>query len=89
MDILCILTIILSTLVIFYSIREFRQTEKEKHSKIKSIFSLVQGICYLVIVGLVLLKIISGKYIILMLFIFTTLDLLISYKIKSEKNFKK
>lgn len=84
--ILSVLLIVIGILFVILSIKEYDKTHGGKNNKIKLFIDLVTGCSYIITGLLVVLKIISGRYLILLAFLFSTLNNLINYKVKTQIN---
>jgi len=83
--ILSVLLIVVGILFVILSIQEYDKTHEGKHNKIILFIDLVSGCLYIITGLLVVLKIISGRYLILLAFLFSTLNRLINHKVKTQK----
>lgn len=80
--ILSVLLIVVGILFVILSIQEYDKKHGGKHNKIILFIDLVSGCLYIITGLLVVLKIISGRHLILLAFLFSTLNRLIYYKVK-------
>lgn len=81
---LSIALIILGVSSVIVTICEYDKTYIGKYNKIKLLIDLVTGLSYTIMGLLVVLKVISGRYLAFLVILVTILDKLINYKIKTK-----
>lgn len=84
--ILSIFLIVLGIAIIYFTIKEYNTIKINKYNKIKLFIDLITGFSYALIGLLLIFNIISGRYIIFVVVLFTILSWWINYKIKIELN---
>jgi hypothetical protein len=84
--ILSVLLIVLGISSVIVTIEGYDKTYIEKYNKIKLFIDLVTGFSYAIMGLLVILKVISGRYLVFLVILFTILNSLINYKIKTQVN---
>ncbi|MPM78944.1 hypothetical protein SDC9_125959 [bioreactor metagenome] len=70
--------------LIFFTIKEYDRTKSNKYNRIENHIYLGFGLFYVIIGSLIVLKIISGKYIIFAVILFTILEIFIKQKLNQR-----
>lgn len=78
--------VILGISSVIVAIVEYDKTCVEKYNKIKLFIDLVIGFSYAIMGLLVMLKVISGRYLAFIVILFAILNGLINYRIKTQSN---
>lgn len=79
-----IILILLGGGLIFFTIKEYDRTKSNKYNRIENYIYLGFGLFYVIIGILIVAKIISGKYIIFPVILFTILQILIKQKLNKR-----